>query len=384
MSHHSRITAIDAIPVRLPRDLDAARGTAGTPNLLTGDGDYRWSADYPCLYPTHIETALVRVTLDSGLIGWGEAQAPLAPEVACAIVERLLRPAIVGEEFDGARETIERLWTRMYAAMRVRGQTGGFMLDAISGIDIALWDLAGKLADKPVAALLAENPKTRVPAYLSGVAGPTLHDKIHYAARYHDAGFHIFKIYLESDWNAILEQVDALHDRLSGDVEVAVDALWHVDPHDAPRLDNHGALWLECPLMPEEFQAHLDLARHMSTPLALGESYRTLRELEPFFDRRVMGWVQPDLGRCGITESMRIAARAADTGVKVVPHVSIAMGPQIAAAIHFAAAAPACDLCEYNPKVLDVANRFVDSPIALDGPSYIVPDRPGLGIEVRI
>jgi galactonate dehydratase len=380
-----RISSIDAIPVRLPRDLDAATGTAGTPNLLTGGGaDYRWSRDYPCLYPVNIETALVRVTLDNGLVGWGEAQAPLAPEVACAIVERLLRPAVVREEFDGSRETIERLYARMYATMRVRGQTGGFMLDAISGVDIALWDLAGKIAGKPVAALLAESPKKTVPAYLSGVAGADLHARLHYADRFHQQGFDIFKIYLESDWGAILEQVDALHDRLSGDVEVAVDALWHADPADAVRLDNHDALWLECPLMPEEFQAHLELARHMSTPLALGESYRTLRELEPFFDRRVIGFVQPDLGRCGITESMRIAARAASSGVKVVPHVSIAMGPQIAAAIHFAAAAPACDLCEYNPRVLDVANRFVDVPIRLEGAAYAVSDRPGLGIEVCV
>ncbi len=379
-----KIATIEAIPVRMARDLDAATGTAGSPNLLLGEGDYRWSSDYPCLYPTHIETALVRVTLDSGLVGWGEAQAPLAPEVACMIVEKLLRPAIEGDAFEGAREDIERLWSRMYAAMRVRGQTGGFMLDAISGVDLALWDLAGKIAGKPVAALLSESPRKTVPAYLSGVAGATLHDKIHYADRFHQDGFRIFKIYHGSDWGAILDQVDALHDRLSGDVEVAVDALWHVLPSDAVRLDSHDALWLECPLMPEEFAAHLELARHLSTPLALGESYRTLRELEPFFDRRVMGWVQPDLGRVGITESMRIAARAASSGVRVVPHVSIAMGPQIAAAIHFAAAAPACELCEYNPKVLEVANRFVDEPIRLEGASYVVPDRPGLGIDVRI
>ncbi|MEZ5353797.1 MAG: mandelate racemase/muconate lactonizing enzyme family protein [Bryobacteraceae bacterium] len=380
-----KIASIEAIPFRLPRDLNAATGTAGSPNaLLRGEGDYRWSADYPCLYPTHIETALVRVTLDSGLIGWGEAQAPLAPEVACTIVERLLRPAIAGDEFDGSREAIERLWSRMYAAMRVRGQTGGFMLDAISGVDLALWDLAGKIAGLPVSALLAASPKKTVPAYLSGVAGADLREKIHYADRYHQDGFHIFKIYHGSDWSAVLDEVDALHDRLSGDVEVAVDALWHVDPADAVRLDAHDALWLECPLMPEEFQAHLELARRMSTPLALGESYRTLHELAPFFDRRVMGWVQPDLGRAGITGSMLIAERAATCGVRVVPHVSIAMGPQIAAAIHFAAAAPGCELCEYNPKVLEVANRFVDEPIRLEGSSYAVSGRPGLGIEVRI
>src|SRR5258708_13880038 len=74
-----KIVSVEATPVRIPRDWDAARGTAGSPNTLSGQGDYRWSNDYPTLYPVHFETALVRVTLDNGLIGIGEAQAPLVP-----------------------------------------------------------------------------------------------------------------------------------------------------------------------------------------------------------------------------------------------------------------------------------------------------------------
>ena len=124
---------MEAIPVRLPRDLNSATGTAGTPNQLAGAGAYRWSRDYPALYSVSIETALVKVTLSNGLIGWGEAQAPLAPEVACTIVDRLLRPVLEGAPFAGSRDEIESLWLRMFSAMRVRGQTGGFMVDAISG-----------------------------------------------------------------------------------------------------------------------------------------------------------------------------------------------------------------------------------------------------------
>src|SRR4051812_30908345 len=133
-----RIQSIDAFPVRLARDLDAAFGSAGSPARLQGEGEYRWAATYPCMYSTAIETALVRVRLSGGEEGWGEAQAPVAPEVACAIIERILRPAITGEEFDATPCGIAALWTRMYSAMRVRGQTGGFMLDAISGVDLGL------------------------------------------------------------------------------------------------------------------------------------------------------------------------------------------------------------------------------------------------------
>ena len=151
-----KIAAVDAFPIRLPRDTQQAAGSAGSPTGLQASRfDYRWSQAYPALYSIHFETALVKLTADDGREGWGEAQAPLAPEVVCAIVEMLLRPALADEEFSGSPERIRELRQRLYSTMRVRGQTGGFMLDAISGVDLALWDLAGKIAGKPAAELIA-------------------------------------------------------------------------------------------------------------------------------------------------------------------------------------------------------------------------------------
>src|SRR5688500_9930795 len=118
------IASVETIPVRLPRDLQSATGTAGPPNRLTGNGIYRWSRDYAALYSTFIESALVKVTLNNGLTGWGESQAPLAPEVACTIIDLLLRPVLIGEQFDGSQARVADLWNRMYSTMRVRGQTG--------------------------------------------------------------------------------------------------------------------------------------------------------------------------------------------------------------------------------------------------------------------
>jgi len=323
----------------------------------------------------------VRIRLDTGLTGWGESQAPLAPEVASTIVERLLRPVLEGEEFDGSPERIGELWDLMYAAMRVRGQTGGFMLDAIAGVDLALWDLAGKIAGQPVSAILAGGArKETVPAYLSGVHGASLEDRLAVARAAYEDGFRVFKIYLESDYEALFALVTGIK-ALGPGVDVAVDALWHLDPAQAQRVDEHSVLWLECPLMPEDVPGHIALSRSIATPIALGESYRTVWELRPFFENRVMRYVQPDLGRCGITGSLRIAREAAALGMSVVPHVSIALGPQIAAALHFAAASPACGICEYNPRVLEIANRTLPVPISLDGAAYRVPVQEGLGVE---
>ncbi|MCC7194941.1 MAG: hypothetical protein IT356_05235, partial [Gemmatimonadaceae bacterium] len=155
---------------------------------------------------------------------------------------------------------------------------------------------------------------------------------------------------------------------------------WHLPPECAIAmgrdLDARNARWLECPLYPEEVEAHAALAAALRTPLALGESYRSLRELRPFLNS--VGVVQPDLGRCGLTGSLRIAA--AFTG-EIVPHLSIALGPQIAAALHFAAAAKSCSLCEYNPHVLDTANAFLAEPLVCAEGHYRTPQAPGLGIE---
>ncbi|HYZ86022.1 MAG TPA: mandelate racemase/muconate lactonizing enzyme family protein [Bryobacteraceae bacterium] len=382
-----KIASVEAIPVRLPRDREGARRTAGSPTALqAGDGRYRWSTTVSALYSTFFETALIRITTTDGAIGWGEAQAPLAPEVACTIVDHLLKPVLLGLDVEPTLPGIADAWDRMYATMRVRGQTGGFMLDAISGVDIALWDLAGKTRGVPVSRLLSESPKASVQAYLSGVTGATLVERAQAASAKFDEGFRTFKLFHHSTTEELLETFDAIRDRLGTNASIAVDALWRLDDHTAVvlgrELDARKALWLEAPLMPEDSTAHAKLAAAIVTPLALGESYRTRFEMAPFFRARAVGFAQPDLGRTGLTEGMRIADQAAQAGAQVVPHLSIALGPQIAAAIHFAAAVPHCHILEFNPNVLAVANRYLCRPLTVTGSSYIVPEGPGLGIEM--
>jgi galactonate dehydratase len=135
-------------------------------------------------------------------------------------------------------------------------------------------------------------------------------------------------------------------------------------------------------LLPEDAEAHGQLACQVRTPIAIGESYRSVWEMRPFFRERAVGVYQPDLGRCGITEGLRLACMAREYGVTVVPHLSIAMGPQIAAALHFAAAVENCELAEFNPQVLDMANRFLREPLKMEDAAYRIPERPGLGIDL--
>jgi galactonate dehydratase len=366
-----RITEIEAIPVRLPTPREQVVGTAGSPTpLAAGAGDYRWSESVQALYSVNFETALVKLTTDTGLVGWGEAQAPLAPQVACDIVRLLLAPVLRDAVFGGSIAEIRELWRRMYQTMRVRGQTGGFMLDAISGVDIALWDLAGQMQNRSIAAMISAAAAARVPAYLSGLAKNGVPD----------AAFRAVKLFHDAGEAALFARIDSL----PAGVRFAVDALWRLDAASAPsfgeELDRRGALWLEAPLPPEEVAAHRELARVITTPLAVGESYRTAYEIAPFLDcARV---IQPDLGRCGITEFLRIAEMARAAGAQMVPHVSIALGPQIAAAIH-AAAATGCPWLEYNPNVCRVANAYLEEPIGFADAAYVTPLSFGLGVRLN-
>ncbi len=364
-----RIENVTAIPVRIPRDTNAARGLAGSPTAVSGEGRYRWSTAYPVLYPVDFETALVRIDLSNGMTGWGESQAPLVPEVACTIIDLLFAPLLAGRPFTGKPAEIIEIRELLYSTMRVRGQTGGYQLDAMAGLDIALWDLAGQLAGQPVTRLLG-GTRNRVPAYVSGVAGATDDERLAFIRQYVDRGFRLFKVYLEESWPELDRRVRLFQSAFPG-VRFAVDALWHLPSGAGFDLDLD---WMECPFPPEDTEEHHRWVRRARSPLALGESYRTRYELQPFLAFTKV--LQPDLGRCGITESVAIGKIAK----QLVPHVSIALAPQILAAVHLAAALPNSRLCEYNPRVLEVANQFLAEPILLDGPNYVVPEHPGLGV----
>ncbi len=384
------IRSVEAFPLRLPRDFAGAKGTAGSPTALGRKaGAYRWSAVYPALYSENFETVLVRVQLDDGTVGWGEAQAPVAPRVAATIIEDLLAPVLEAERFDGGPEAVEELWWRMYRTMRVRGQTSGFMLDAISGVDLALWDLAGKLRRTPVARMLAgPQARTRVAAYLSGLAGADAAAKLAAADEAGRTGFPLIKVFFDRGREDFLAWLDTLAVRVAGRAALAVDALWRLDlPADEPflrELEGRRPAWLECPFPPDELDAYRRLAAEFHLRVAVGESYRTLFELDAFLRERLASVFQPDLGRCGLTGALRIARAAARLGAAIVPHVSIALGPQIAAAVHFAAAVTECEMCEYNPHVLEIANAYLVTPLAFENAGYAVPQAPGLGAEVKL
>ena len=378
-----KITSVTAYAIKIPRDLAGARGTAGSPApLQAGASDYRFAATYQTLYSTKIETALVKIETDAGITGWGEAQAPVAPEVVCTIVKTLLAPILLGEN----PLAHERLWACLYNAMRVRGHTGSFLLDAMAGIDTALWDIKGKALDARVCDLLGGPFTNELPAYVSGLAGANDAARIAQAVEYQQRGFNAFKLFMDDEPEALLQLHDGLRVALGDQTKLMVDALWRLEPAAAVRfgreLDWRQATWLEAPLKPEDVSGHARLAASIDTPVAIGECWRTRWELKPFFDAGAVEILQPDIGRSGITEGLKLCALAELHNVPVAFHISIGLGVQIAAALHAAAAIPNLMLVECNPHVWQVAEQLLQVALPIGEGVVGIPDGAGLGIEI--
>ena len=347
-----------------------------------GDAYYR-RPPWRSLYSDRFETLLVRIACDDGTTGWGEALAPVAPEVPQAVVDRMLGPVLVGAD----PRRVRPLWSALTGLMRERGHLTGHQADALAAVDIALWDLAGKAYGAPVHALLGGAFRDEVPTYVSGLPRPTDPERARLAAEWVDRGARAVKLHLGHGVDADLATYDAVR-AAHPDLRVAVDAHWAYDLADALRLgralDERRAWFLEAPLAPEDVDGHRELAAALVTPVAVGEALRNRYEFRAWLAARAVDLCQPDVARTGITEAMAIAELAAAHHVPVAPHHSVGLGVAVAAGLHVAAAVEAMPAFEFQPSTMAVANTILTTPIPGGPAGFPVPDAPGLGIEVDL
>ena len=264
------------------------------------------------------------------------------------------------------------------------------MLDAIAGIDTALWDIKGKALNARVCDLLGGPFVNELPAYVSGLSGaPNGNDddaRIAQAAEYQARGFNAFKLFMDGEPEALLRLHDGLRERLGDKTKIMLDVLWRMEQAEAVRfgreLDARKVSWFEAPLKPEDVNGHARLAASIDTPLAIGECWRTRWEMKPFFDAGAVEVFQPDIGRSGISEGMKLCALAELHNIPVAFHVSIGLGVQIAAALHVAASIPNLMFVECNPKVWQVAETLLKASLPVGAGVVGIPDGAGLGVEI--
>jgi galactonate dehydratase len=373
-----KIARIETIPVRIKRS-EAYLGKM--PDGVSQE-NYFLRPPYRALYSAYFETAFVKITTDDGITGWGEALAPVAPETVCTIIDQLIAPVLRGRDPLAG----DVLYHVMYDLMRERGHYGGFMLDAISACDIALWDLRGKLLGQPIAALAGGPYRESIQCYVSGLPRPSDSERVALAREFWARGFTAFKLAAGYGVNADARSIAALRDGLGDDARLLLDAHWVYTLDESIRLahllDSMDTDVFEAPINPEDIDAHVLLAQASNVPIAIGETERTRYEFKPWLVRRGADLLQPDVGRTGISELLKIASMAEAFNIPVAPHLSVGLGVCIAASIHVAAAIPNLYMLEYQPPVFELANSLLVEPLRCLNGHYNLPAGSGLGVQI--
>lgn len=342
---------------------------------------------------------LVRVGTNTGLIGWGEAfcQGLEPPEIAAATITHGLTPLIIEED----PLNTSPLWHRMYHATRDYGRKGS-IIAAISAIDIALWDIAGKHFGVPVHQLLGGAHRTEIQPYATGfyrLSGRGESSRLADEALQHrEAGFTAMKIKLGFGVQDDISVMEAIRDALGDDnIELMVDTNHAYGRRDALRLgralDTMNLRWYEEPVAPEDIDGYRELREKLDTPIAGGENEHTPYGFRHLLSQAAVDVAQPDIGSCGgFTAARDIAGMAQSHGIMINPHV---WGSAIAqaASIQWIAALPATHhslqpsepILEYDQSSHPFRRHIVAEPIDLNERGTIaVPTTPGLGIEVSV
>lgn len=319
---------------------------------------------------------VVRVSTDEGVTGTGEAFAYGAPLAVASIIEESLAPLIIGQD----PRRIEAVVDLMHRGTMIYGRRGLAMF-AISGVEIALWDLLGRLHGAPVYQLLGGATRPRLPAYASLMRYDSPADVAAACRHFVAQGFRMLKLH-QIDVASVL----AAREAVGPDVELMLDTNCPWDPAGAiamaRALAPYRLFWLEEPVWPpEDYEGLARVAASTDTPIALGENESTAFGFREIIAHRAGQILQPSITKVGgISEMKKIAVLAQAAGLTVVPH-SFYFGPGLAATLHVAATFGGGAPIEFPTGEMETP--FLTRPItAVDG-WVDVPTGPGLGVEVN-
>jgi len=346
--------------------------------------------------------SLVKVSTDEGITGWSDIETQ--PHVGTAIVGapsggqigmESLRAALIGEDpFER-----ERLWQKMYRFLAYYGRQGAGM-QMISGVDIALWDIAGKAFNQPIHKLLGAKYRDRVKGYASTLFRPTPDAMKAAVAEYVAQGFTAIKF----GWGAFgydvardIALVRAAREEAGPRIEIMVDGGWYGTTYANPfrprplkdwirlmrALEELDVFWLEDCLHPENIDGFRTLAGHTTTlRIAAGEQLAGFEEFRRLAEEGHVDVLQPDLSRCGgITVGKQIADFAMRKQIGCAPHAWLTDLLK-AASLHLNAYLMDALYLEYNVSSASLLNQLCTTHLALENGYIAVPDGPGLGIAV--
>jgi len=353
-----KIRSVETVVLRIPYTTGGSKDTGAW-------GGRAW---------TTADVLLVKVTTESGLVGWGEAFGYNAIPATRAAIEQMIAPMCIGR----SALDIEPLMTDLHAKLHIFGR-GGPVIYGISGVDIALWDIAGKAANLPVARLLGGRRAERLPAYASLIryAEPALVARN--VERAIADGFRHIKLH-----EVEVALTRAAREAAGPDVPIMLDVNcpWSAQEavQMARRLEPLDLLWLEEPVWPPENIAGLAEVRATGgIAVASGENLATLMQYQQLLEAGAVDYVQPSPTKMGgISELARVFVLARTHNATVMPH-SFYDGPGLLAAVHVNAALGRDSLVEW--RYFDLEARLYGERMVPREGSIEVPDGPGLGFD---
>ncbi|MEZ5450069.1 MAG: mandelate racemase/muconate lactonizing enzyme family protein [Thiolinea sp.] len=343
------------------------------------------------MYFDRRQHCLVEIVCEDGTTGWGECLGPALPNAA---VVKAYAGRLLGRN---PLET-EKIWLELYNTLRDQGQRG-LTVTALSGIDIALWDIKGKHFGVPVSLLLGGRFRESVRAYATGSFRKEGVDRVAdiaaEVAGYAQEGFHAVKIKIGFDVEEDLRVIAAVRDSIGPQRRLMIDGNHGYDVLEAvavgQRAAQYGVDWFEEPVVPEQLGAYRAVRAGQPIPVAGGETWHSRWGMREPLETRAVDIIQPDIcGVGGFTEIRRVADMAALHGVRLVPHVW-GTAVQIAASLQFMAALPPNPprrdpiepILEFDRTHNPFRQAVVTTPLEQVQGVVQIPDGPGLGIEIN-
>jgi L-alanine-DL-glutamate epimerase-like enolase superfamily enzyme len=337
------------------------------------------------------DALIVRVSTDAGVTGIGEIDSsPLAAKGAIEgpfshNITSGLRHLLIGED----PFQTEYLWHKMYRQNIYAGRRG-IAIHAMSGIDIALWDIKGKALGLPIWKLLGGGFHKKIRPYASSLFGATPAETGERARRFRDRGFTAVKF----GWDPMgqnektdIALVREARQGLGDDADLMIDAglVWDAKTaiQRARAFSEYKIFWLEEPLLPDDYDGYRKLCEATDLRIAAGEEESNRLSYIELMDRGKIDIVQVDLTRCGgFTEAMKIASLAQDRGIPVVNH-GFTTYINVAAALHFLNSIPNSFILEFvAEEETTLRDRITKQRIVAKDGMLDIPDAPGLGVEL--
>jgi L-alanine-DL-glutamate epimerase-like enolase superfamily enzyme len=334
------------------------------------------------------DALLVKVSTDTGIVGWGEVDS--SPAVAKAVIEAPyshtqvngLRNLLLGEN---PLDTT-RLWNKMYRSTLYYGRNGA-AIQAMAGVDIALWDIKGKVLNQRIVDLLGGALREKMRVYSSNMFQFSVKATVERAKRAVDTGHTAVKFGWEpfgGDADRDLEYVEAIRRAIGdrNDFMLDVGHAWDAKTtiQRARLFEPYRLAWIEEPLLPDDYSGYGKVSRGCIQNIAAGEQECTVSGFSRLIDEGNIDVVQIDLTRCGFTQAIRIAAYAQLRGRKVCNH-NFTTDINTAASLHFLCAIENALIMEYCVEPSELSRKLARQPIRFEDGFMHLPTDPGLGVE---